>query len=157
MFIPIAERTGRIVELGDWALRRALTDFSRQPGDPRRSLAVNVSPRQLVGGRLVATVAEALAESGVEPSRLVLKIDQSFIRTLTPGADTAVLAAIIALGAALGLDVVGEGVETAENLAVLRDMGCDEYQGFIDGGPGLLHEVLAPMPAVEPYGLTRSP
>jgi diguanylate cyclase (GGDEF)-like protein/PAS domain S-box-containing protein len=193
VFIPIAERTGRITELGDWVLRHALADFSKF-ADPRLSLAVNVSPRQLVGGRLAHTVAEALDHVGVEPARLVLeitegafvddpaatravlrdlhdlgvtlalddfgtgwcslqylrtlkvdilKIDRTFVADLTTDLDAcAVVAAVIGLGHGMGLVVVAEGVENEENLAVLRDMGCDEYQGFIDGGPGPLADVL---------------
>ena len=201
VFIPIAERTGRISELGDWVLRQALAEFSALP-DQRLSLAVNVSPRQLIGGRLAHTVAAALAESGVEPSRLVLeitegafiddpaaargvlgdlheigvtlalddfgtgwcslqylrtlkidilKIDKTFVAELTSDLDAcAVVAAVLGLGHGMGLLVVAEGVERPESLAVLRDMGCDEYQGFIDGGPGPLLEVIAAAPVVAP-------
>ncbi len=199
VFIPIAERTGRIVELGDWVLRTALAEFTRVE-DPRMTLAVNVSPRQLIGGRIVTTVAEALAEAGMDPARLVLeitenafvddpdaarvvlaqlrdlgvlialddfgtgwsslqylrtlpvdvlKIDRSFVADLATDPDAiAVVSAVLGLGHGMGLVVVAEGVENDEQLAVLRDMGCDEYQGFIDSGPGPLHEVIAPRPAL---------
>jgi EAL domain-containing protein (putative c-di-GMP-specific phosphodiesterase class I) len=46
----------------------------------------------------------------------------------------------------MGLVVVAEGVENDDHLNVLRDMGCDEYQGFIDGRPGGLAEVLGAVP-----------
>ena len=42
----------------------------------------------------------------------------------------------------MGLVVVAEGVEREDHLATLRDMGCDEYQGFLDGSPASLAEVL---------------
>jgi diguanylate cyclase (GGDEF)-like protein len=194
VFIPIAERTGRIVELGSWVLRRALAEFATLP-DQRLTLAVNVSPRQLAGSRLTDTVAEALRDYGIHPGRLVLeitesalvddpvaaravlnelrelgvtialddfgtgwsslsylrtlpvdvlKIDRSFVKDLpTDLAACAVVSAILGLGHGMGLVVVAEGVEREEHLAVLRDMGCDEYQGFIDGRPGPLHDVLA--------------
>jgi diguanylate cyclase (GGDEF)-like protein/PAS domain S-box-containing protein len=197
VFIPIAERTGRIVELGTWVLRRALAEFATLP-DQRLTLAVNVSPRQLTGARLVDTVAEALHDYGIDPGRLVLeitegafvddpvaaravltelrslgvtialddfgtgwsslsylrtlpvdvlKIDRSFVKDLpTDLAACAVVSAVLGLGHGMGLVVVAEGVEREEHLAVLRDMGCDEYQGFIDGRPGPLRDVLGSGP-----------
>jgi diguanylate cyclase (GGDEF)-like protein len=60
-----------------------------------------------------------------------LKIDRSFVREITTDPDdAAITTAIIALGHALGLRVVGEGVETAAHHAVLRRQGCDELQGY---------------------------
>ena len=196
VFIPIAERTGRIIDVGAWVLQRALADFAALPAAVGRpTLAVNVSPRQL-GPRLPRTVADALAEARIEPNRLVLeitesalmddphttrtvlsdlrelgvsialddfgtgrsslsflrtvpvdilKIDRSFVSELA-GADPdaiAVVLAVLNLGHGMGLVVVAEGVEHEDDLAVLRDMGCDEYQGFIDGRPGPLSDVLS--------------
>jgi EAL domain-containing protein (putative c-di-GMP-specific phosphodiesterase class I) len=75
----------------------------------------------------------------------VLKIDRSFVKDLpTDLAACAVVSGILGLGHGMGLVVVAEGVEREEHLTVLRDMGCDEYQGFIDGRPGRLGEVLTP-------------
>jgi diguanylate cyclase (GGDEF)-like protein/PAS domain S-box-containing protein len=194
-FIPIAERTGRIVEVGSWALRAALREFAALP-DRRLTLAVNVSPRQLTSPRLVHSVAAALAESGLEPWRLmleitesaffddpvtirtvltdlrglgvtlalddfgtgwsslsylrtlpvdVLKIDRSFVQDLPNDLDAcAVVSAVLGLGHGMGLVVVAEGVEHEDQLTVLREMGCDEYQGFIDGRPGALTDILDP-------------
>ncbi|MBF9267317.1 EAL domain-containing protein, partial [Paracidovorax cattleyae] len=62
----------------------------------------------------------------------VLKIDKGFIRDLPQSADdTAICAAIIAMGHSLGLAVLAEGVETPEQLAFLRSLGCDRYQGYL--------------------------
>ncbi|MHB1292355.1 MAG: putative bifunctional diguanylate cyclase/phosphodiesterase [Sulfuricella sp.] len=77
-----------------------------------------------------------------------LKIDQSFVRDLSSNPDdAAIVSAIIALGHGLKLSVIAEGVETAGQLAYLREMKCDEMQGFLFSRPvpaseitQLLHE-----------------
>ncbi len=65
-----------------------------------------------------------------------LKIDQAFIRDLAENQkDVAITRAIIAMAHGLGLTVIAEGVESEEQLAVLREEGCDEVQGFLIGQP----------------------
>jgi diguanylate cyclase (GGDEF)-like protein len=60
-----------------------------------------------------------------------LKIDRSFISDLTTNsADSSIVQAVISLAHSLGLKVVAEGVETGEQLERLRELGCDQYQGF---------------------------
>jgi EAL domain-containing protein (putative c-di-GMP-specific phosphodiesterase class I) len=65
-----------------------------------------------------------------------LKLDQSFVRGL-PGDldDLAICTAVIAMGKALGLKVIAEGVETSEQLALLRALGCDVGQGYLFARP----------------------
>ncbi|BAI76528.1 diguanylate cyclase/phosphodiesterase (plasmid) [Azospirillum sp. B510] len=85
-----------------------------------------------------------------------LKIDRSFIRDLATGdSDASVPRAIVGLGRSLGLSVIAEGVETQEQLQLLRDLACESYQGFLFSRPIPADEVerllggktLAPMPA----------
>ena len=66
----------------------------------------------------------------------VLKIDQDFMRDIpASGDDMAISATIIAMGRSLGLNVLAEGVETPEQLAFLRERGCDSYQGYLFSRP----------------------
>jgi predicted signal transduction protein with EAL and GGDEF domain len=65
-----------------------------------------------------------------------LKIDRSFIQDIPNQlGDMAIAATIIAMGHILGFDVLAEGVETSEQLAFLREKGCDSYQGYIKSRP----------------------
>lgn len=66
----------------------------------------------------------------------ILKIDQSFVRDLGRNlGDNAIVAAVVNMAQALALRVVAEGVETEEQLEILRDLGCDEHQGYLYSRP----------------------
>jgi EAL domain-containing protein (putative c-di-GMP-specific phosphodiesterase class I) len=65
-----------------------------------------------------------------------IKIDRSFVRDLPQDTeDCAIAEAIISMGKALGMTIVAEGVETADQLAFLREHACDEMQGFLFSKP----------------------
>jgi predicted signal transduction protein with EAL and GGDEF domain len=99
-FIPIAENSGLIVELGEWVLRRACLDGKAWPDI---TVAVNVSPLQFRRTEFVDVVERILAETGFDPTRLELEVTES---TLLGNVDTAELAMfrLKALGVQLALD-----------------------------------------------------
>ena len=76
-FIPIAEDTGLIVSIGEWALREACKTAVRWPTEVR--IAVNLSPVQFRNPRLFEMIRMALAEAGLAPSRLELEITESLL------------------------------------------------------------------------------
>lgn len=78
-----------------------------------------------------------------------LKIDRGFVRELEDeGEDAAIVSAIVALGRALGLRIVAEGVETSSQQAFLTRLGCDSLQGYLLGRP---------VPAEQLLGASLSP
>jgi len=89
-----------------------------------------------------------------------LKIDISFIRNLNSNPDdVSIVGAIISLAHGLRLKVVAEGVETAEQLALLTEMGCDQYQGFLRSAavaPADVESLLAPTGAQSLEGEQQS-
>jgi diguanylate cyclase (GGDEF)-like protein/PAS domain S-box-containing protein len=192
-FIPLAEATGLVVQVGEWVLEAACAQAQRwkEMGLPPIRLAVNVSAREFTSA-LPGRVTETLKRYGLEPSWLeleitestlmhnidrvigimdrltalgitlslddfgtgysslsylkrfpidTLKIDRSFT-TGIPGDtnDCAIASTIISIAQQLQHKVIAEGVETVEQLAFLKDSGCDEVQGYLFSRP---------LPAVE--------
>jgi EAL domain-containing protein (putative c-di-GMP-specific phosphodiesterase class I) len=78
----------------------------------------------------------------------MLKIDRSFVQSigLRP-ADDAIVEAIVAMAHALGLQVTAEGVETHEQLARLRELGCEAVQGFLFARPAPASEIVGALRA----------
>jgi diguanylate cyclase (GGDEF)-like protein len=76
-FIPLAEETGLIVPLGEWAMRQACATAVRWPGDFK--LAINLSPAQFRNAGLLNAIVNALAMSGLEPERLELEITETIL------------------------------------------------------------------------------
>lgn len=85
-----------------------------------------------------------------------LKIDRSFIQGMTPS-DAAIVAATIAMGHSLGLRIVAEGVETAEQHRFLADQGCDRIQGYLFARPMPAAEIEARLRAERAGGPLHSP
>ena len=204
-FIPIAEETGLIHQIGDWVfkesarLAKSWHDACLSAGisDRIAQISVNKSPRQFFSGDTHHTWIDYLTEIGLPTRCMVieiteglllddrpdvaeklaqfrnagfsvslddfgtgysamsylkkfpidyLKIDQSFVRDMAtnPG-DQAIVEAIIVMAHKLGLRVIAEGVETAEQSDILKAAGCDYGQGYF---------YARPMPAAAMFALT---
>jgi diguanylate cyclase (GGDEF)-like protein len=189
-FIPIAESSNLICDLGLWVLRRAARQAKAwlDQGEPARQVAVNVSAAQIWHTDFAADVMQVLKETGLPPQLLclelteslladhaegrvrtvlielkrlgvklalddfgtgyssfgyltqlpfdTLKIDRVFIKGIAHS-DRArqLLQGVIALGRGLGMTILMEGVEQAEELDVLAQLDCDVVQGFYFARP----------------------
>ena len=198
-FIAMAEETGLIVPLGVWVLNEACRTIKawRTKNVNVPYVVVNVSAAQL-GDALVTAVRQAVADSGIDATWLMieitetmlmqrveeaitilrqihelgvriamddfgtgysslsvlqrlpldtLKIDRSFVAAIDSDADNAragaIIGAIIALAKELNLSVVAEGVETPTQLAYLRRLHCESYQGYLYSKPVGADEIAA--------------
>ena len=188
-FIPIAEESGFIVEIGEWVMHTAAfqaADWLAQ-GHEGFCMAVNLSVRQFVANNLPATVRRVLKETGLPAHMLELeiteslalqsvsttlgnlhackalgvklamddfgtgysslaylkrypldslKIDQTFVRNITEDkGDAAITRAIVAMAHSFDMSVIAEGVETIAQLDFLRNLGCEEFQGYLFSKP----------------------
>ncbi|MFB5652023.1 putative bifunctional diguanylate cyclase/phosphodiesterase [Leptospira wolffii] len=189
IFIPIAEESGFISEMGEWVLQKSLEDLGnwKKEGKSPLRISVNLSAKQLEDPTITKKVLAGLEKNGLEVSDLeleitesslitnmnsaleilselhswgvalalddfgtgysslsylskiplrTLKVDQSFVRKiLTDPSSLAISKTIIALGKSLRLRITAEGVETEEQLRKIKDLGCDEAQGFYYSRP----------------------
>jgi diguanylate cyclase (GGDEF)-like protein len=132
-FIPLMEETGLIEELGTWVLHRACADAAAWPS--HLLVAVNVSPLQLNGGDLLATVRAALNASGLAPARLELEITES-VPLAENSISLATLHGLRALGVRVSLDDFGAGYSS---LGYLRRFPFDTIKidrSFVRDVPG---------------------
>ncbi|MDP1868776.1 MAG: EAL domain-containing protein [Bradyrhizobium sp.] len=121
-FIPLAEETGLIVRLGEWALREACSEAMDWPEDI--SVSVNLSVVQFIKGDLVSTVINALASSGLPASRLELEITESVLLEQT-GHNTRILDQLHELGVRISLDDFGTGYSS---IGYLRSFKFDKIK-----------------------------
>ncbi|MEY9364943.1 diguanylate cyclase (GGDEF)-like protein [Bradyrhizobium yuanmingense] len=112
-FIPVAEDTGLIGEIGEWVLKQACLEAASWPG--RIHIAVNVSPVQFRSRTLALKVAAALAESGLAPGRLELEITETVLIRDDEEA-LAILQQLRELGVRIALDDFGTGYSSLSYL-----------------------------------------
>ncbi|MES5097790.1 EAL domain-containing protein [Agrobacterium sp. BA1120] len=114
-FIPVAEKTGQIVAIGEWVLNRACADAKLLP--PETFVAVNVSPVQLQQGSFLKNVKSALAIHGVPARRLELELTESVQICALECQET--LESLRALGVGIALDDFGTGYSGISYLMTL--------------------------------------
>ena len=121
-FVPVAEETGLISEIGAWVLHEACTQGAAwqrmlSPTErPHFRLAVNLSGRQIASPNLIGTLENALASSGLDPSALVLEMTESVMMDST--ADTLkLLRGLKSLGIRLAIDDFGTGYSSLSYLS----------------------------------------
>ncbi len=112
-FIPIAEETGLIGEIGDWVIYQACMDAAQWPNS--LCVAVNISPLQLTSMRILSVVTQALAKSRLAPGRLELELTESALIENVEHT-TRVLADLKSLGVRLALDDFGTGYSSLSHL-----------------------------------------
>jgi EAL domain-containing protein (putative c-di-GMP-specific phosphodiesterase class I) len=149
-FIPVAEETGVILELGSWVLRQACLQaqaWGVSAPDRPITMSVNVSGRQVTEPGFVEEVARILAETGLDPARLVLEFTEGVLIQDTD-ATMATLRALKDLGLRLAIDDFGTGYSS---LSYVRQFPIDILkidQSFVASmadGPdetALMHSIL---------------
>jgi EAL domain-containing protein (putative c-di-GMP-specific phosphodiesterase class I) len=136
-FIPLAEETGLIVPIGEWALRAACSQnraWQQQGLRPLR-IAVNLSARQFIHERLLEDVADVLRQTGLAPEFLELELTESTVMQ-NPEKTVKTLNAFRAMGIHLAIDDFGTGYSS---LAYIKQFPIDSLkvdQSFIEDIPG---------------------
>jgi diguanylate cyclase (GGDEF)-like protein len=121
-FIPLAEETGLIVPMGEWAIRRACSDAAQWPNAMR--VAINLSPIQLRDMSLLTMVVNALSSSGLPAERLELEVTESVLLGNNPQI-ALILKRLREIGVRISLDDFGTGYS---GLGYLRDFQFDKIK-----------------------------
>jgi diguanylate cyclase (GGDEF)-like protein len=112
-FIPLAEETGLIINIGEWALRKACEEAMNWPAGV--SVAVNLSPLQFRNPSLLATIVSALASSGLDARRLELEITETALLS-AEARNHEILRSLRSLGVRVSIDDFGTGYSSMSYL-----------------------------------------
>jgi diguanylate cyclase (GGDEF)-like protein len=112
MFVPVAEQSVLIIEIGEWVMRRAFTDASRWPDVP---IAINISPKQFRHADFLTTTRRLIRETGVDPRRIELEVTESLLMDESDRVRAA-MAALHQLGFRIALDDFGTGYSSLSYL-----------------------------------------
>jgi len=131
-FIPIAEETGLIIDIGSWVIRRACLEAAswHKAGHSAARISVNVSALQFERRDFLETVADALALSNLPPDRLELELTESYIMKDLPQA-AARLSQIRKLGISIAIDDFGTGYSSLSYLNKLPVDSLKIDQSFL--------------------------
>jgi diguanylate cyclase (GGDEF)-like protein len=131
-FIPLAERSGLIVELGRWVLEESCRQLAawRADGYSLDSVAVNLSPTQFRSGLLYQDVRDTLARHGLSPSSLVLEITESTAMH-EPETSLEILRRLSDLGVSISIDDFGTGYSSLMHLKKLPASELKIDRGFV--------------------------
>ncbi|MFY7905246.1 MAG: putative bifunctional diguanylate cyclase/phosphodiesterase, partial [Burkholderiaceae bacterium] len=150
-FIPLAEESGAIVEMGEWGLVtacRTLADWSRQPGFESLTLSVNISPRQFTETDFATRLAAVLGSTGAPADKLVLEVTEGIV---TANADEviATMLQVCELGVSFSVDDFGTGYSSLSYLQrlPLREVKIDKaFVGdmmYNSGSEAIVRAILA--------------
>jgi diguanylate cyclase len=127
-FIPIAEETGLIHQIGEWVVRRACATLADWPADIR--VAVNFSAAQFHNTGILQSIVQALAQAEVSPSRLEIEITESMLISKY-GSASSILNSLLQLGVTVALDDFGTGFSSLTYLRKLPFSRIKIDQSFI--------------------------
>lgn len=208
-FIPFAEESGLIIEIGYWVFKTACTELSRwrSAGLPEIRMSVNMSARQLMADNIVDNIINIMKDYNI-PGRCIeleitenaimddmdsvirklhelnqhgisfaiddfgtgysslsylhklpiqtLKIDRIFLKeSCINKGDNTIINTIVAMAKGLKLNVIAEGVESQAQLEYLREIDCNEAQGFLFGKP-LPPDIISQLLTQEPFATPGS-
>ncbi|MCV0427250.1 MAG: EAL domain-containing protein [Roseibium sp.] len=116
IFIPVAEDTGQIQEIGTWVLNQACKEAAMWENEGRK-IAVNVSPAQFIAGETQSRVAQALHNSHLDPKRLEIEVTESLLIS-NPDAVIETLRDIHSMGVSIAMDDFGTGYSSLSYLSL---------------------------------------
>ena len=112
-FIPVAEETGLIIQIGEWVIRQAIADLASW--NEELTVSINLSPSQMRSPSLIGTIAHAIAANGVDPGRICFEITETVLMQ-DSDANIETLHMLRRLGVNIALDDFGTGYSSLNYL-----------------------------------------